>query len=38
MPPVADDFTLSSVPKLVLVVWVRVMPVVGFPFGSSVAR
>ncbi len=38
IPPFADDFTLSSVPKPAVLVWVRVTPVVGFPFGSSVAR
>ena len=37
-PPVAEDFTESSVPKDALVVFVRVMPVVGLPFGSFVAR
>src|SRR5215831_12059822 len=36
-PPVDVVFTSSFVVKLALVVFVRVMPFVGFPFGSLVA-
>jgi len=37
-PPVAEDFTESSVSKDVRVVFARVMPVVGLPLGSFDAR
>src|SRR5512137_268755 len=37
-PPVAANFTESSVSKDVRVVFVRVIPVVGLPFGSFDAR
>src|SRR5262245_62547117 len=37
-PPLADDFTVSSVSNAVRVVFVRVMPEVDLPVGSVVAR